>query len=231
MNGYWDERFRAEGRIWGDAPSATARLAVEIFRAHDVHSVLVPGSGYGRHTDFFARAGFKVTGIEISKEALALVRPNPGVTYHLGSCLDFPLEAASFDAVYCFNVLHLFPAQERACFVKNVHFALKEEGVAFFAVFSEEEPQFGKGRQIEENTFESKPGRPVHFFTDEDLRETFCTFAAVATGLMDDPEEHGAGGPHTHRIRWIAARKRPAYEFDSEKSRSASKHQKEWERR
>jgi trans-aconitate 2-methyltransferase len=231
MSGYWDERFKAEGRIWGDRPSATAIVAEEMFRARGVRTVLVPGSGYGRHTDFFAESGYEVTGVEVSEEALRLARRHPAVTYHLGSALEFAYELASQDAVYCFNVLHLFRAPDRARFLDKIRAALKDGGVAFFVVFSEEEPQYGRGHKVEPNTFESKPGRPVHFFTDQDLRESFRAFDVIDTGLTDDPEEHGAEGPHTHRLRWIAARKTAAHEFDGEKYKAASRHQKEWGRR
>jgi SAM-dependent methyltransferase len=166
MSDYWDKRFRAEGRIWGDAPSATAALAEKMFRERGAKSVLVPGAGYGRHTAFFAERGYAVTGIEVSAGALALARPHPAVALRHGSVLDFPYAPGSFDAVYCFNVLHLFLAPDRARFLEKIFFALSDGGIAFFAVFSEEEPQYGKGPEVEPNTFESKPGRPVHFFTE-----------------------------------------------------------------
>jgi trans-aconitate 2-methyltransferase len=228
MSDYWDKRFKAEGPIWGNAPSATALAAEKLFRERGVKSVLVPGSGYGRHTSFFAQQGYTVTGIEVSAEALALAPKHSAVTHHLGSVLDFRYKTGFFDAVYCFNVLHLFHAADRARFLEKISSALKNGGLAFFAVFSEEEPQFGQGPETEPHTFESKPGRPVHFFTDHDLRDSFRAFEILDSGLTDDPEEHGAQGPHTHRLRWIAAAKRPVHEFDGEKYRTASKHQKEW---
>ena len=87
MNTFWEERFREEGRIWGDTPSRTVEYAIERFRKAGVHEVLVPGSGYGRNTMAFARAGFQVTGIEISKTAVALARhASPGVPVSPGIC-------------------------------------------------------------------------------------------------------------------------------------------------
>jgi len=204
---YWDQRFKAGGRIWGDRPSVTAGMAEKAFRAGDVKNVLVPGAGYGRHTDFFADHGYTVTGVEVSSEALALARRRPDVTYHLGSVLELPSDVGGYDAVYCFNVLHLFRAPDRVRFIEKTREELRDGGLAFFSAFSEEEPQFGRGQEVEPGTFESKPGRPVHFFTDQDLRETFRGFDVIETGLVDDPENHGKEGPHTHRLRWILVRK------------------------
>jgi len=208
MKSYWDFRFRDEGRIWGTAPSVTAGMAAKIFlRAGHIKKILVPGAGYGRNAKFFCAAGFAVTGVEISGEAFLLSRTyNPEAGFHLGSFLDpFPGEDGGYDAIYCYNVLHLFRQNERELFVRKSFRALREGGITFFVVFSEKEKSFGKGRQVEENSFESKPGRPVHYFTEQDLRRHFCMFDPLAAGIVEDPENHGDEGPHVHLVRYIAA--------------------------
>jgi len=67
---------------------------------------------------------------------------------------------------------------------------------------------FGKGREVENNTFESKPGRQVHYFGKEDLRDHFQDFSIVKNRIIEDPENHGEQGPHSHILRYIFARKR-----------------------
>ncbi len=168
----------------------------------------MPGAGYGRNSEFFSQKGYAVTGIETSGEALRLTPDATSVKCLLGSVLEEPLESSRYDAVYCFNVLHLFLAEERCAILKRCFEALRDGGVAFFVVFSEQESQYGKGHRIEENTYESKPGRPVHFFTEPDLVENFKDLDILETGLTDDPEDHGAEGPHVHRLRYIAAAKK-----------------------
>ncbi len=68
----------------------------------------------------------------------------------------------------------------------------------------------------------------VHFFTGPDLLESFRDFEVLETGIMDDPEDHGEEGPHIHRLRYIAAIRKSAFEFDGDRYKAASKHQKEW---
>lgn len=206
---YWDDRFRKEGRIWGTEPSLTAGRAGVLFASYGVVSVLVPGSGYGRNSGFLARSGFKVTGIEISAEALRLAKAdNPDVPYVPGSFPDVQVAPETFDAIYCFNVLHLFGQRDRERFMHKSLQILRDGGVGFFTVFSELESSFGKGPMTEYNTFESKPGRPVHYFTAEDLAGHFRDFEVLETGIMEDPECHGDEGPHVHKVRYIFARKR-----------------------
>jgi SAM-dependent methyltransferase len=208
MGPYWTNRFRKEARIWGDTPSNTAYQALELFQRLGFHDVLVPGSGYGRNTRLFSSAGFNVTGVEISDEAGSLADGyDPSTKVRCGSVLDVAFEDASFDAVYCFNVLHLFRESERTLLVDKCYRELRVNGICFFVVFSEQEESRGRGEEVEENTFESKPGRPVHYFSGGDLRHHFKRFEVLDDGLVDDPEDHGDSGPHIHRLRYIACRK------------------------
>jgi SAM-dependent methyltransferase len=213
MTSYWQERYLRSGRIWGNEPSPTTALAVALFQRHGVQRLLVPGAGYGRNAGFLARAGFTVTGVEISEEAIRLAEQNnPGVAYLQGSFLEAPLEPRSFDAVYCFNVLHLFRQADRQRFMQRCRDCLPDGGLAFVAVFSDEEASFGRGPSLEENTFESRPGRPVHYFTAADLDGHFRGFEILERGLVEDPEDHDDQGPHVHRLRYVAAARRPLEE-------------------
>jgi SAM-dependent methyltransferase len=208
MNTFWEERFAEEGRIWGDTPSLTAEFAIRLFKSVGVHKVLIPGSGYGRNAGAFTRAGFTVTGIEISTTAVTLARQDsPGVRYHHGSVLDMPFDDSVYDGIYCFNVLHLLRKNERAAFLERCTEQLTDGGVVFFVVFSDREPSYGTGRMVEENTFESKPGREVHYYSRDDLVSEFRDFEVIETGMMEDPEEHGEEGRHTHLLRYIYTRK------------------------
>ncbi len=207
MAQYWNGRFAKEGDIWGDLPSSTAAYALNFFRHEPVKRILVPGAGYGRNSRLLSAAGFDVTGIEISEEAFRLARRfDPKTRFYLASVMDIPVEDTLYDAVYCFNVLHLFRRPERDLLVAKCYNALVANGLAFFAVFSDTEESFGTGAEVEPNTFESKPGRPVHYFTDEDLVDHFKAFTLIETGLQEDPENHG-GKPHVHLLRYIIARK------------------------
>jgi SAM-dependent methyltransferase len=208
VRNYWNRRFGDEGRIWGECPSRTAVEAAALFRAYGVRKILVPGAGYGRHVDFFVAEGFIVHGIEISDVAVGLaVTVREGIVYYRGSVLDMPFSDDHYDAVYCFNVLHLFRAADRRTFVGKSADQLRPGGIAYFTVFSEKEPTCGKGEEVEKNTYESKPGRPTHYFTEADLRDHFAAFEILETGLAEDQESHGTEGLHTHLLRTIAVRK------------------------
>ncbi len=228
MRDYWDGRFKKEGKIWGDSPSSTAAHAIGLFAKDHVKTILVPGAGYGRNAKAFSDAGFAVTGIELSEEAVDLAKEYaPKVRFYPGSVLDMPFDDKVYDAIYCFNVLHLFRKADRAAFVDKCLSQLKDGGSLYFTVFSEKEPSYGKGAEVEPGTFESKPGRPVHYFTEEELHGQFNKCTVLGSGIVEDPENHGDEGPHTHVLHYIYAQK--GYDgFDGERYKKASKHQKEW---
>jgi hypothetical protein len=45
-------------------------------------------------------------------------------------------------------------------------------------------------------------------FTDGDLRNHFSGFSIMESGFMEDFEDHGEEGPHTHLLRYIVAQKK-----------------------
>jgi SAM-dependent methyltransferase len=208
MNEYWEKRYREEGKIWGEEPSRSATYALELFKKNDVKRLVVPGSGYGRNTKLFSDAGMKVSGIEISETACKITRQfDPATRIYNDSALDMSYLAGNYDAVYCFNVLHLFPQYDRTLLISQCTGRIKRGGVMFFTVFSEKEDSYGKGKKTESNTYESKPGRPVHYFSEDDLKASFRKLEIIEIGEMEEAEDHG-GGPHTHLLRYIYVSKK-----------------------
>ncbi len=208
MIDFWNKRFVDGGKIWGEEPSSSAKHASILFKTSKVESILVPGSGYGRHTIFFESQGFDAEGIEITSEGIELAKSaNSEIVYYKGSVLDMPFSNKKYDAIYCYNVLHLFVKKDRNEFLKLCKEALAANGLIYFTIFSEQEESFGKGEEIEQNTFESKKGRPVHYFTHDDILEHFKEFEMIDTGILDEKEDHGELGSHVHKLRYMLARK------------------------
>ena len=209
MKEYWVKRYNDGGKIWGDIPSLSAKQAGVLFESCKVESVLVPGCGYGRHTSYFDNLGFDVSGIEITREAINIARSErPHIKYYEGSVLDMPFSDSKYDGIYCFNVLHLLMSKDRQKFIENCKRALNDRGYIYFTVVSEQEASYGNGPELESNTFESKPGRPAHYFTEADLKESFIDFEILDMGIIEEEENHGETGHHIHKIRYIFARKR-----------------------
>jgi SAM-dependent methyltransferase len=148
----------------------------------------------------------EVVGIEISETAFNMAGQfDPRSKFYKANVLNMSFDNRRYDAIYCFNVLHLFRQPEREQFLQQCRGKLIERGFAYFTVFSDEEESFGQGQETEPNTFESKPGRPVHYFTEADLKQHFNRFEIIDIGTIQDPENHG-GQAHVHILRYIFVR-------------------------
>jgi len=205
---YWNERFSRDGEIWGKNPSKTAFIALKLFQERKIKTLLVPGAGYGRNTKLFSDNGFEVVGIEISQKALAMAKKHDMKTQFINDdVLNLPIKDQKFDSIYCFNVLHLFLKEKRKFFLKRCIDQLNPNGIIFFVVFSNNEKSYGKGKMIEINTYESKPERPVHYFSENDLKAEFKDFQIIKTGEIEEKEDHGEIGKHIHSLRYIFGKK------------------------
>lgn len=192
--------------IWGSEPSPTALEAKELFRKHNVKSVLVPGAGYGRNTKVFS-GEFETIGIELSRAALAIAAEwDPACYYIPGSVLDCRLEM-KVDAIYCYDLLHLFLYEDRRRLLTNCLEQLHPGGLLYFTSFSDEDPNYGCGVCLEPATYEYKAGKYAHFFSEEDLRQHFEHTKIIKTGsnmeTLNDPQ----GSSYQYVLRSIFARK------------------------
>ncbi len=207
MQAYWDSRFLREGYVWSKKPSKSAEYANRLFNKFDITDLLILGIGYGRNSLPFLESGYNVSGIEISEVAIELLKKSElsnKIRLFKGSLIDMPFEDVKYDAIFSFNVLHLFNRKDRLTIMNKCKSQLNPGGLIFFTVISELEPGCREGIKLEENTF-VKRGKPVHFFTGEDLKQHFHKFEIIESDLIDEPEQHGEDGKHIHKCRYILA--------------------------
>ncbi|BCG58665.1 class I SAM-dependent methyltransferase [Paenibacillus sp. URB8-2] len=205
---YWERRFGSEGMIWGTEPSPTALEARELFLKHGVRTVFVPGAGYGRNTKAFSR-DFIVEGVELSETAVKLAREwDLDSLIRCGSALDAPEEGELFDAVYCYDLLHLFLEPERRRLVASCLSRLRPGGLLYFTGFSDEDPCCGRGEQLEPGTYRYKEGKYAHFFSEDDWKAHFSRTEILETGGLRETLDGAAEGLHDYMLRTIAARKK-----------------------
>lgn len=209
--GYWDERYRSEGPIWGREPSLSARWAGRHFQREGSRSVLVAGCGYGRNLGWMAGLGFtRLEGLDISPEAVDQARRAlPGVTVHCANLLEWAPEGTPFDALYAGNLLHFFLEGGRRTFAATTRRLLRANGLLALSVFSTREKACGTGRELEPDTWESKPGRPAHYFRPGEPALCFPGFTLVEEIPVEEPEDHGSEGPHCHHLILALLRRDP----------------------
>ena len=141
---FWDERYRANQMPWHleGVPAPLQKWLDET----PPGSVLIPGCGAGQGVSAFAEAGWDVTGIEFSREALQHARKRLGNLADRILLADFfqhDFAGKHFTVVYERTFLCALPLARRPDYTDRIHSLLEPEGQligAFFYGYDEDPP-------------------------------------------------------------------------------------------
>jgi len=229
---YWDERYRREGKRWGDGPSELARLAVArlSFAAGRSFDLLDVGCGYGRDSLYLAaELGCRVLGIDPSPAAVSAARRSrrggldvefevtdpealtaergatPAVRRGSGDASD----CGGFDVVFSSNVYQLLPPSRRRRFATAVGALLRPGGLLFLSTLSPRDAQhYAKGEPVAGEERSWVEAGYLHFCTADELEADFAGLE-----LLDLEErsydEPLAGGRVHHHTSWFLEARRP----------------------
>lgn len=182
MQEQWESCFRSNQIVWGFEPAHSTVLANELFLANGIKNVLVPGFGYGRNAQLFTDNGMNVTGIEISETAIDIAKNHYKCDVEIihGSVTNMPFNSVLYDAVFCYGLLYLLNASQRAKLLDDSYKQLKPGGYMVFSVISKKASNYGKGKEIAPDTFENAQGVSVFFYDLDAVQKEF-----EAYGIQD----------------------------------------------
>ena len=152
--------------------------------------VLEVGCGMGLHTELMARAGAKVTAIDISPKSVAATRARLQVRGVEAEVRELDAETldleGEFDFIWSWGVIHHSSRTGRV--LRNLHAALKPGGQIRFMVYSLDGAQayavlmsrymfgFWRGKSLDELLWESTDGFLARYFTHDSLANLCRTF-------------------------------------------------------
>lgn len=149
----WDERFAADGFVFGREPNAFLRRSA----AHIAPggTVLAVADGEGRNGVWLARQGFRVHAVDGSAVALAKsakLAAEHGVALRT-ECIDLTAwrwPQAAYDAVVAIFIQFATAAEQPALFAGMAH-ALKPGGVLLLEGYRPKQLEYGTGgpKQVE----------------------------------------------------------------------------------
>ncbi len=186
----WELAWK-EGR-WQELspPLPAVSEFTEYLKEVGAKTVLDLGCGAGRHAIFLARAGFQVTGLDVSETALVELHgrlakaglANVSLVKHEMSELPFIDEY--FDALVSTNVLHHGTMSEIKRALGEAHRVIKRNGVAFVVTLSKKDFRYGNGKRLEPDTYlfaeGDEEGILHHFFSREELLSYFGQFEVLS---------------------------------------------------
>jgi len=210
---FWERRY-AEGRLYGTQATSIALRLAELFRSHKVTTLLDAGCGSGRDALFYAAAGFSVTGVDLSANALRWAREDAlaqGVPLTLlqADLGEASLPLGTFDACVAVHLIHLQPADLRLRLVNRLWQLTRDSGLIAMTNYSTAETGFASWEAyFESNTRIDPKGKLVHFFEAEEFDELLPPgrFEILVREEVDLHEVND-GGPASHREWLVVARK------------------------
>ncbi len=178
MAEFWEEAFKDKREMWGQAPAKSTLLANEFFSRKGIENVLIPGIGYGRNAKPFLESGMSVTGIEISKTAIAIAKEHFGesLNIHYGSVTDMPYDHHSYDGIFCYGLIYLLDQAARHKLIEACYQQLAENGYMIFTAITKEASTYRQGTQIGKDRFEMFGGVTIFFYDRETIDREFGKF-------------------------------------------------------
>ena len=223
---YWEKRYAADGRLWGDGPSELARLAVARLRpglaaADDADepplTLIDVGCGYGRDSRYLAaELGCRVLGLDPSPAAVAAARqarrPGLDVEYEVGDVASLAgdaEQAGRFDVAFACNVYHLLSPGGRREFAAALAALVRPGGLLFLSTLSPRDPQhYAMGEPVlgEERSWVEQVY--LHFCTADELTTDFAAFTVLDVEERSYDEHNASGVVHRHASWFLEGRRR-----------------------
>jgi len=157
-------------------PTDFAKKCYKLINDKDVESLVDLGSGDGKDSLYFASKGLSVTAVDFSKKVITILQKKikekkiKNIHCTVQNIIDLKLAKNSYDVVYAHLILHSFDDRSLNQIMRKIHIALKPNGYLFIKVKSTADQLFGKGKKINERTYDLN-GQVRNFFDMEYARE------------------------------------------------------------
>ncbi|MDP8011487.1 MAG: class I SAM-dependent methyltransferase [Thermoplasmata archaeon] len=138
--------------------------------------ILDAGSGTGKSSLSYEK-DFKIILLDFSMNSLR--NSSLATEKILGDVTELPFKDDTFDAVIAFHILDHILMDKRKIAIQELFRVLKKKGYIFALSFSTEDFRYGKGNEIEKNTFLRGNGIFTHYFEEEEFLNLFNNFKII----------------------------------------------------
>mgnify|MGYP003805835629 FL=1 len=184
---HWEKTFQKNEDLFGNKPSAPARIAAALFQKEGVTNLLELGAGQGRDTLFFARQGIAVQALDYSAAGLSAIQEKadrldvaPAVSVWQHDLRQpLPFADGTFDACFSHMLFCMaFTTAELNFLSREIWRVLKPGGLHVYTVRHTGDAHYGQGIHHGEDLYEMN-GFIVHFFSREKVKQLANGFEIV----------------------------------------------------
>lgn len=198
----YDKEYEKEEYYWGLQHSILAEQVVRIMQGDNTQEkrILDIGSGEGRDSVLFAKCGYIVDSLELSRPGVEKIKHYSQVTgcniniIH-ANMIDYDI-TEFYDVVYSMGSLQFLPPEQRGKHFHKYKQHTRTGGVNAHLVFVEK-PFIGVAPDWQKNEY---------FYTSGDLARYYCDWE-----IMQCEEKiidcNSANLPHQHAVNYFIARK------------------------
>ena len=184
----WDRIYKDQGEVQFDV-LPTVRVAADIFKRNDCKSIMDLGCGTGRHSIYLAQQGFKVYATDISETGLEITKSKAeklnlsNIEFKQHDIRDILYDNNTFDGILCVWTTGHGTLEDSRKNINEIYRVLKPNGVVVIDYVSIYDENYGKGKEIEKDTFinnvEGEENIPHHYSNIEELKELYSNFSHV----------------------------------------------------
>lgn len=194
VSGIWDKVYSNDSSFFGEEPSNFALICYEDFIKYRVKRLLELGCGQGRDTIFFATNGLDVHAIDSSKVAIENIyqkireKKIPLKLRHVRATRDLPFGNSYFDAIYSHMFYNMcFTDEELKSLFIESNRVLRNNGLFYFSVRSDNDVLYNKGKKIDSNIYEIN-GFQIRFFNIPQIKSFLRNYFEIKNIVEADEE-------------------------------------------
>ena len=210
----WERIYRERGDLHFDV-LPKIKKAASAFRGRNYKKVPDLGCGTGRHSLFLASQGFQVyatdtseTGIEIAQEkAESLHLKN--IWFSLHDMRGIPFDSSFFDAVICTWTIYHNTLAGIELTLNEIFRVLRRNGTFVTDFLSVGDSTYGRGREIERNTFigakKEEEDVPHHYVSRPELIRFFSGYEQLKIRASSNSYSDESGEKYIRRYYDVEA--------------------------